>query len=1060
MHWEPQPSLGGRAGPAPRTRVGHQAATLDFPAGLVYVYGGLVMDGSETHGFKAVPGVWSYDSRAQSWTEVAEVQAATAPPVLPRVRAFHTMTSIGESALVCGGQGGNEPGPSRAELISDPSGERMDCWWLTPSSYLAVDWEPLHLRAGSAGPHARSAHTMTFDPISGALVLWGGLGNTTALNDCWFIRTRERLSLSDAAKFSAQRAPYVWHRCDIGPPAQDLQDVPSARWGHVAVFFQSRLYIQGGISREHGLGMRTRDDMWVLLNFDDISARVWDMIQPLSPQSPAGRAFHSAWLVGLKLCLVGGQGETGRGFGLALDETWCYHLVPNTWVRLSPSAQTPAVSHLALVALHSSGTALAFGGQDRAALPTAALFEFSPLNSRWKRVTLSGPSPSRRAGHVSFLNSHTSEMYIALGQSVLPGSRSLMNDLWVFDCSTSMWQCIKGEHAGCLNSLLTDSTTIPEPIAFAASATLGGLNLGVTFGGFSLLERTTDPSLPGSLPRFSNVSRTVPVNYGRAWTLHLDGRQKYRWQEVVTANKVMPRARGFSTILALEPFNFQNAKMENPLILFGGADWSCFSQGCQLPKPLSDLWLIDMKQAPIAKGSTNPDSTRARQTLARDHTAEFDGVDDLVDIPLPPWCDERRSVGVVWIDFWMRYTRSAISNSYLIEALSGREQTDTQLRWFIEGAHEEVYVKLVLRPGDQQQLVRRWGPIPSTSAVGVWHHVTFTLRTSPVFSAQIEPSLMIAQAFFFLDFEQVPMSSTADIDETLILNSGLSRIVLGGVSSSTGKGSTKRFEFFEGAVDDFRVWWRACPIATDPSSCDPFAFAPLRLRDGTSVTAVRRSDGRPIQLKDVAFDDVAMPVRVHTFSKDDPRLTPSIYRDREAAAARAKDGLILHLDFNDAPALDGALLGPGPVSNDRPLDTSIMPAPAYCSVVLPPPTSSSFGRSVKTVTTTCPTCPEQCTIARSHHFVTSTIQASWFGDGVYPTLGVLDQAESDRGSDPDGSIAFFSEWGWCECLDADKVVDKCLRCTSVCMCARVHRRACVAACLLLIPCSSCSFHWC
>lgn len=888
----------------------------------------------------------------------------------------------------------------------------MDCWWLTPSSYLAVDWERLNLLDGSAGPPARSAHTTTFDPMSGAIVVWGGLGSMAPLSDCWFIRTGERLSLSDAAKFSAQQAPYVWHRCDNAPQTQGPLNAPAPRWGHAAVFFQSRLYIQGGVSRQQSL-VRTRDDMWMMLNFDDSSTRTWEMIQPASPRNPAPRAFHSVWLVGLKLCLVGGQGETGRGLGLVLDEMWCYHLVPNTWVKLPPSAQTPALSHHVLVPLHSSGMALVLGGQDMATRPTAVLFEFSPWNSRWQRVTLSGPSPSRRAGHVSFINSHTSEMFVALGQSVLPGPHSLVNDLWVFDYSTRTWQCINGEYSVCFNSPAADPTNIPEPLAFAASATLGGLHLGVMFGGFSLQERRSGPSVS---PPASNGSWTVPVNYGRAWALHLDGRQKYRWKEVVPANKVMPAARGFTTMLALEPFDFQNARMENPLMLFGGADWSCFAQGCQLPKPLSDLWLIDMTQA-RRSSDTLP-------TLTSDRTAKFDGVDDLVDIPLPPWCDEPRSVGVLWIDFWMRYTRSADSNSYLIEALSGREQTEVQLQWFIEGVYDEIYITLLLHPGNQQQLVRRWGPIPSS--VGVWHHVTFTLRTSPVLNAQIAPSLLIAQAFFFLDFKQAPTSSTADIDEPLILNSGLSLIALGGTASPTAKRSTRRFEFFEGEMDDFRVWWRACPIATDPSGCDPYAFTPMLLRDGTRMTAARRLDGQPIRLEDVAFDDIAMPVRIHTFSRDDPRLAPSVYRDRAAAAARVKDGLILHLDFNAAPDLDGAMLGPGPVQNNRLLDTNTVLAPAYCSAVLPPPTSFTFGRGVKTTTISCPTCPEQCTVSRSHQFVASTIEASWFGDPLHPIQGVFAQTDSGSGSEAGSATDFFAEWGWCQCLEADKVVCFCL----------------------------------
>jgi hypothetical protein len=65
LQWEPL-SLGGRsAGPAPRTRLGHQAVALDSPSGLVYMYGGVVMDEGERNGLKVEQGVWTYDTRAQ-----------------------------------------------------------------------------------------------------------------------------------------------------------------------------------------------------------------------------------------------------------------------------------------------------------------------------------------------------------------------------------------------------------------------------------------------------------------------------------------------------------------------------------------------------------------------------------------------------------------------------------------------------------------------------------------------------------------------------------------------------------------------------------------------------------------------------------------------------------------------------------------------------------------------------------------------------------------------------------------------------------------------------------
>lgn len=49
----------------PTARFGHAAAALDFPAGVVYIYGGLVADGWEANALKASEEVWMFDSRGQ-----------------------------------------------------------------------------------------------------------------------------------------------------------------------------------------------------------------------------------------------------------------------------------------------------------------------------------------------------------------------------------------------------------------------------------------------------------------------------------------------------------------------------------------------------------------------------------------------------------------------------------------------------------------------------------------------------------------------------------------------------------------------------------------------------------------------------------------------------------------------------------------------------------------------------------------------------------------------------------------------------------------------------------
>jgi len=50
----------------------------------------------------------------------------------------------------------------------------------------------------------------------------------------------------------------------------------------LAVFFQSRLYIEGEFSRQNSLDVYARDDMWVMRDFDNAPSRSWDLVLPFS----------------------------------------------------------------------------------------------------------------------------------------------------------------------------------------------------------------------------------------------------------------------------------------------------------------------------------------------------------------------------------------------------------------------------------------------------------------------------------------------------------------------------------------------------------------------------------------------------------------------------------------------------------------------------------------------------------------------------------------------------------------------------------------------------------
>ena len=116
--WEKQ-FFSGQGGPQPR--FGHGAFTLDFPSGVLYVYGGLVVDAANGRGAQTANDVWMFDTGGQSWEKAAQEIEGEGP----KARAFFSMVGIGQRGLVCGGsQSSVELGPSSSGMQRSGSLEK------------------------------------------------------------------------------------------------------------------------------------------------------------------------------------------------------------------------------------------------------------------------------------------------------------------------------------------------------------------------------------------------------------------------------------------------------------------------------------------------------------------------------------------------------------------------------------------------------------------------------------------------------------------------------------------------------------------------------------------------------------------------------------------------------------------------------------------------------------------------------------------------------------------------------------------------------------------------
>ena len=409
----------------------------------------------------------------------------------------------------------------------------------------------------------------------------------------------------------------------------------------------------------------------------------------------------------------------------------------------------------------------------------------------------------------------------------------------------------------------------------------------------------------------------------------------------------------------------------------------CDAYGCG---PCVICRVLDI--TPTPNSATPLSEQKPGEEIRRRQMAVFDGIDDLLVIDLPAWCHQAE-LSVVWVDFWMRMTGTSEgnTNTYLLDGIASGFRV---IRWVLEsGDAGDVYLNLFLQSGKIQRHARRWGPI--SMSVGTWHHFTFTLRTQASF---------LVQSFFFLDFVQISTASNETMLENLILNSGLSHIIFGGSLTAEAEAmGHQKYAFLKGEIEEFKVWWRPCPITTDPSACNAHAFSLPRLNNGTTIPSARRPDGSRIHLRDVTLDDIALPVRQYAMTTTN--LT-------ESAAAL---GLIIYLNFSTA-FLNGASY-----------DASGAPVPALCNL-------TSEGLNGAPIM--CPMCAEECSSSRSSEFDGSTIASAWF---------TFDTIEN-------GLFTFYAKNGWCQCRDSDTCPQN-----TICRCPKNDIKVC-NKCTIIAICSS------
>ncbi len=266
-------------------------------------------------------------------------------------------------------------------------------------------------RSGPTGPSARLHHATALDGQSGEMILFGGWGGRE-----WTGPGYSYLPwLGDTWSYDASCGAWT----NRTPPAS-----PAARSDHALTFDAATgsIVLFGGM---FGSPRSIVGDTWIY----DSGTNSWmERSPPGSPFPQYGHAMAYAPGLGGDV-LFSGYDECGN-----ISETWSYDAGGNRWTNLLPPSVPSPRSGAAMAYDGAGGRTVLFGGQFiwGAANDT---WTFESESNRWSPATPSSIVPSAREGHALVCDAQNKLM-------VLFGGRDRSGDLgdtWTYDPATNAW---------------------------------------------------------------------------------------------------------------------------------------------------------------------------------------------------------------------------------------------------------------------------------------------------------------------------------------------------------------------------------------------------------------------------------------------------------------------------------------------------------------------------------------------------------------------------------------------------------------------------------------------
>lgn len=519
------------SGPSPEGRHGH-TAIYDPPRDRIVVFGG------EGSGGGLLNDVWALSlSGTPTWTQLSPAGDR------PIVRYYHA-------------------------AIYDPVRNRMIVYGGF-HSYVSVNdvWSlnlsgsPVWTRLTSGpGTWNRSGHAAAYDPIRDRMLVLGGWGSPTSLDELW------ALSLT---------SPQTWSLLPQGGT------IPTARAHHTVIYdpLRDRLLMFGG---NDGYSTFRDNEVWALAL---AGGATWSHVESLRP-SPSPRVGHAAVYDPLRdrMLVFGGFSRT-----TILNELWSFTLTLGTsWTVLSPPGGAPSATFRPSAVYEPDRERMVvYRGEDQDG-SSSTTWSLSLASPAWTELHPDGVKPPARYGD--------SAVYDPLRHRILIFGGSwagYLNDLWELSLEPSLsWR------------ELTPSGNAPAPRYYHTSTYDPIRDRVLVVGGFDgsrLYEDTwqlwlTDPpvwqplaALPESLGGHTSVYDPVRDRLlvfggwnGRryidtVWELPLA--EPAQWKRLVTTG-TPPRERTGHTAI-YDP-------TLDRMLVFAGYD----------SLRLSDLWSLNLEGAP------------------------------------------------------------------------------------------------------------------------------------------------------------------------------------------------------------------------------------------------------------------------------------------------------------------------------------------------------------------------------------------------------------------------------------------------------------------------------